>query len=87
MPPEEKESQERKIVIGGVYKHFKGDYYRVLVVGLDSESLQKFVVYESLYYNPEKETRVWIRSLVDFMGQKELENGTKIDRFEFVSES
>lgn len=82
----EKPKAERKIVIGGVYRHFKGDYYKVLTIGLDSETLQELVVYESLYYNPEKETRVWIRPLDDFMGTKELEGGTFVNRFEFVSE-
>lgn len=77
---------ERKIIIGGVYKHFKGDYYQVLTVGLDSETLQEMVVYQSLYYKPEKETRVWIRPLSDFMGTKELEDGSVVQRFEFISE-
>ena len=82
----EKEYQERNIVIGGVYEHFKGDYYQVLTVGLDSEDLEEKVVYTTLYYNPEKETRVWIRSLDDFLGTKKLEDGTLIERFKFISE-
>jgi len=39
-----------------------------------------------LYYKSEKETRVWIRSLEDFMGTKELEDGNIVNRFDFVSE-
>lgn len=79
-------TNEREIVIGGVYKHFKGDFYKVLTLALDSETLEEKVVYMSLYYSPEKETRVWIRSLEDFMGTKELEDGEIVDRFEFISE-
>ncbi|HNR53245.1 MAG TPA: DUF1653 domain-containing protein [Candidatus Dojkabacteria bacterium] len=83
----EKESiGEREIMIGGVYKHFKGDYYQVLTVGKDSETEKDMVVYTSLYYKEDKGTRVWIRSLEDFMGTKELEDGTIVNRFEFVSE-
>ncbi len=79
-------TSEREIVIGGVYKHFKGDYYKVLTLALDSETLEEKVVYISLYYNPEKETRVWIRPIEDFMGTKELEDGSVINRFELLSE-
>lgn len=82
----ETESQKRELVIGGVYKHFKGEYYQVLTVALDSETLEQKVVYTSLYYKPEKDGRVWVRSLNDFMGTKELEDGTVVNRFEFVSE-
>jgi hypothetical protein len=81
------EKNKREIIIGGVYKHFKGDYYQVLTVGLDSETLEKMVVYTTLYYKPEKETRVWIRSLKDFLGKKQLEDGTEIERFELISKS
>jgi hypothetical protein len=79
-------NNNRDVVIGGVYKHFKGDYYQVLTVGLDSETLKESVVYTTLYYNPEKDTRVWIRDKDDFMGTKELEDGSIVERFEFVSE-
>ena len=78
-------NKEKEIVIGGIYKHFKGDYYKVLTVGKDSEDLKDMVVYISLYYKAEKETRVWIRSLEDFIGMKELEDGSKIERFKIIS--
>lgn len=81
-----KEPDKSKIIIGGIYKHFKGDYYQVLTVGLNSETLEEMVVYVALYYKPEKETRVWIRPLADFMSTKELEDGTVIDKFEFIRE-
>ncbi len=80
------ENNEKKIVIGGVYKHFKGDHYQVLTVALDSETLEELVIYTALYYKPEKETRVWSRPLSDFLGMKKLEDGTEVERFEFVSE-
>ncbi len=83
---ETEQNKNEVIVIGGVYRHFKGEYYQVLTVGLDSETLEEQVVYTTLYFNPEKETRVWIRPLNDFMGTKEMEDGTIIRRFEFISE-
>jgi hypothetical protein len=43
-------------------------------------------VYIPLYYKEESETKVWGRSLEDFMGTKEIEGGTVVNRFEFISE-
>ena len=39
----------RDIVIKGIYKHFKGDYYIVEDVAIDSETDNKCVVYRALY--------------------------------------
>ncbi len=39
----------RKIVIKGIYKHFKGDYYLVEDVATHSETDEKLVIYRSLY--------------------------------------
>ena len=68
----------------GIYKHFKGGLYLVLSVGKHSETLEEYVVYISLYEN--ETSQVWIRPIEDFMGEKELEDGTKVKRFTFVSE-
>jgi len=68
----------------GIYKHFKGNRYLVLTVGKHSETLEEYVVYISLYEN--ETSQVWIRPLENFMGDKILEDGTKVKRFTFVSE-
>ena len=78
--------EKRKIVVGGVYQHFRGDYYKVLSLALDSETLTQLVVYVALYYKPEKEDRIWVRPLEDFMGVKELDDGKVVNRYEFISE-
>lgn len=83
---ETEQNKNEVIVIGGIYRHFKGEYCQVLTVGLDTETLQELVVYTALCYKPEKETRVWIRPLKDFMGTKEMEDGAIIRRFEFIIE-
>lgn len=41
----------------GVYRHFKGNLYRVLVVATHSETLEPMVVYQALY----AEQGVWVR--------------------------
>ena len=43
-----------EVIVGKTYKHFKGEYYRVLCIASDSmtppgEPLREVVIYESLY--------------------------------------
>ncbi len=38
-----------ELIINGIYKHFKGDYYIALDVAYDSETKEKYVVYRALY--------------------------------------
>jgi len=38
-----------RIKLKGVYKHFKGDLYLLEEVGLDSETMEKVVIYRALY--------------------------------------
>ena len=58
---------ERVIIVGKTYRHFKGNYYKVLCIATDSETNEEVVVYEALY----DEHRIWTRpydmfnSLVD----------------------
>ena len=42
---------EKEVLVKGVYKHFKGDYYIVEDIALDSETLEKRVIYRGLYNN------------------------------------
>lgn len=37
------------VKIKGIYKHFKGDYYLVEDIAIDSETKEKIVLYRSLY--------------------------------------
>jgi len=68
----------------GIYKHFKGNLYYALMVAKHSETEEEMVIYISLYNN--EYSQVWIRPLEDFMGNKTLEDGTKVKRFEFLRE-
>lgn len=42
-----------ELKIGGIYKHFKGDYYLVEGVAIHSENEEKMVLYRGLYGNGE----------------------------------
>lgn len=66
------------IQINGIYRHYKGNNYRVLNIAKCSETLKDFVVYECLYPNPT--AKVWIRPLEMFDGSIELD-GVRIKRF------
>lgn len=37
------------VEINRVYRHFKGDYYLVVDIAVNSESLEKLVIYRALY--------------------------------------
>ena len=47
------------VKIGKVYRHFKGNYYFVENVALDSENKQRMVVYKPLY--DRKDSMKWVR--------------------------
>lgn len=40
---------QKKLIVHGVYRHFKGDSYIVEDVAIDSETGEKLVLYRALY--------------------------------------
>lgn len=48
-----------EVKIGKVYRHYKGNYYFVENVGLDSETKERLVIYKALYERPD--CRIWVR--------------------------
>lgn len=48
-----------QVKIGKVYRHFKGNYYFVENVALDSESKERMVVYKAIYDSPD--SQIWVR--------------------------
>lgn len=53
----------RQVKQNEIYKHFKGDYYIILEIGKDAETMEDCVIYRSLY----EEGKVWIRPLDNFL--------------------
>lgn len=37
------------LVLGGIYKHFKGNFYRLMNVAVHSETKEKYIVYQAMY--------------------------------------
>ena len=52
---------------GHVYRHFKGNYYEVLNVGVHSETEELVVIYKST--NAKGDDDVWVRPLKNFLSE------------------
>ncbi len=69
------------ILMPGLYRHYKGNFYQVLGIARHSETLGEHVVYKSM--NGKEGENLWIRPLQMFMEQVSL-NGVQVPRFSFV---
>ena len=52
-----------EVIKGRVYRHYKGDYYIVVDIAVNSDDLTKFVIYRGLY----GDGPLWIREITDFI--------------------
>lgn len=68
---------QREIIIGKKYRHFKGNEYLILHLARHSETLEMLVVYQALY----GDYGIWVRPLEMFLEQVEV-NDKLINRFE-----
>jgi len=66
----------------GLYKHFKGNIYKVLDTAKHSETLEEHVVYVSI----NNVTDLWIRPASMFLEVIE-RDGKRFKRFEFLGDS
>jgi len=78
----EQEELAIPLIEAGVYKHYKGQLYEVVGVGLDSETTKPVVTYIPLY---ESNVPFWVRSYEMFLEYIDID-GKKIKRFEKISE-
>ncbi len=66
---------------GKIFRHYKGNLYKVLHVANHSETLEKMVVYKALY----GEGEIWTRPL-SMWTEKVLLDGKEIKRFEEIKD-
>ena len=66
----------------GVYRHFKGNLYRLIAVARHSETLEDLVVYQALY----GEGGFWVRPAAMWNEHVE-KDGYSGPRFTFVEEA
>lgn len=69
----------------GIYRHFKGNDYKVIGTVKHSETEEELVLYHPLYGSSENQTQLWVRPIDMFTGTK-LVDGKEVKRFTLVSE-
>ena len=72
------------VVVGGIYKHFKGHIYKVIALAKDSEDLSMKVVYQNT-----EDNETWVRPLSEFISPVDkikYPNVTQEKRFEYISD-
>lgn len=76
-----------EVKIGKVYRHFKGNYYFVENVALDSENKERVVIYKAIY--DRDDSQIWVRKEKMFLEEipERPDNITgQKHRFELVEE-
>ena len=63
----------------GLYRHYKGNDYRVLHLARHSETREALVVYQALY----GDHGIWVRPAAMFIETVEV-NGRRVPRFAYV---
>lgn len=62
----------------GIYRHYKGNFYKVIDIAKYSENLEDMVIYRALYDN-----KLWVRPLKMFLEDIEVDGKTQ-KRFEWI---
>lgn len=73
----------REVIVGQVYKHFKGKMYKVLNIGYSADNLEKMVIYQALY----DDNKIWVRNydvFNSYVDKNKYPNITQKYRFEEV---
>ena len=77
-----------QVKIGKVYRHFKGNYYFIENVGLDSETMERVVIYKALY--DRADSQIFVRREEMFLEEIDVTRKDNITgqkyRFELVEE-
>jgi len=77
-----------KVKIGKIYRHFKGNYYFIQDVALDSETKERIVVYRPIY--DRNDSQIWVRREKMFLEEIDQERKDNITgqkyRFELVED-
>lgn len=72
-----------ELVINGIYRHFKGNTYKVIALALDSTTLEEVVVYQSTT----DLNKIWVRKKEEFLSmvdKNKYPNALQEYRFELI---
>ena len=64
----------------GIYKHYKGNIYRVIGTAKHSETLEKLVIYKDV----SDDSKLWARP-IEMWDEEVRVNGKKLKRFELIA--
>jgi len=71
----------------GKYKHYKGNFYKVLGVAQHSETLEELVIYQALYKSDEfGENALWVRPKKIFT-ETITKDGKEMPLFKYINEA
>ena len=77
-----------EVKIGKVYRHFKGNYYYIEDIALDSENKERMVVYKPIY--DRQDSKIWVRPEKMFLEEIDVNRPDNITgqkyRFELAKE-
>lgn len=71
-----------ELISGGIYRHYKGNLYRILYIATHTETEESLVIYQAMY----GEEKVWARPLAMFLDDVTLPDGRAVPRFALVEE-
>lgn len=69
-----------KVVIGGIYKHYKGHIYKVTGLATHSETMEELVLYQ---LSKGKDTKIWARPKTMF-AENVTVDGQSVPRFKLI---
>ena len=72
-----------ELVLGGIYRHYKGKLYRVLYIARHSETEEQLVIYQALY----GDYGIWARPFAMFMENVQMPDGTWMPRFSLLEQN
>ena len=78
--------ENRELKAGQIYRHFKGNLYKVMGIAIDSETGEKVVVYEAQYGTKELYVRPY-EMFAEKLDTEKYPNAKQEYRFELVSEN
>ena len=61
-----------QVKIGKIYRHFKGNYYFIENVGLDSETMERVVIYKAIYNR--EDSQIFVRKETMFLEETDVTN-------------